>query len=346
MDCGFNEAVLGLGSNTGDKERHLREAARALAGHVAIAVADAAPLYRTAPQYDLDQDWFLNGALRVITLLDPENLLRELKALERRLGRRETRRYGPREIDLDILLFREAGGRWARRDSETLTLPHPRLAERIFALRPLLDLAERAGWNEAESAPWREALRALESKPGAQDAISPFESAPPPGAGLPRPRPLELATPAATEALGARFGRAARAGEVWALCGPLGTGKTCFARGVARGLGVRGAVQSPTFTLCREYEEGRLALRHWDFYRLADPAEAESAGFFDTLEEEDGVTVVEWAEKFPGLWTFPFHALWLAGQGEGPRRALLRAPEGAEGARDANDISPSGESTP
>src|SRR5450759_3837106 len=101
--------------------------------------------------------------------------------------------------------------------------------------------------------------------------------------------------PAATRALGERLGRAAVAGDVIALSGPLGAGKTELARGIARGLGVAGPVSSPTFILIAEHE-GRLPLFHLDGYRLAGPEDALGAGLL--LERRaEGVPVVEWAER-------------------------------------------------
>ena len=103
-------------------------------------------------------------------------------------------------------------------------------------------------------------------------------------------------SPAETEALGEKFGRAARRGLVIALSGDLGAGKTQFVRGVARGLGISGRVHSPTFTLVNEYGGGRLKLFHLDLYRLETAEQIFSAGIEEYLSPE-GVSVVEWAER-------------------------------------------------
>ena len=103
-------------------------------------------------------------------------------------------------------------------------------------------------------------------------------------------------SPADTEALGERFGRAAQAGLVIALSGELGAGKTQFVKGLARGLGITARVHSPTFTLVNEYDGGRLRLFHLDLYRLETPQALASAGVEDFLEP-DGVAVIEWAER-------------------------------------------------
>jgi tRNA threonylcarbamoyladenosine biosynthesis protein TsaE len=103
-------------------------------------------------------------------------------------------------------------------------------------------------------------------------------------------------SPADTEALGERWGRAAQSGLVLALSGDLGAGKTQFVRGLARGLGISSRVHSPTFTLVNEYGGGRLKLFHLDLYRLETPEQILSAGIEEYLKP-DGVSVVEWAER-------------------------------------------------
>jgi tRNA threonylcarbamoyladenosine biosynthesis protein TsaE len=103
-------------------------------------------------------------------------------------------------------------------------------------------------------------------------------------------------SPAQTEALGEKFGRAAARGLVIALSGDLGAGKTQFVRGLARGLGIPGRVHSPTFTLVNEYAGGRLKLFHLDLYRLETAEQIASAGIEEFLSP-DGVAVIEWAER-------------------------------------------------
>jgi tRNA threonylcarbamoyladenosine biosynthesis protein TsaE len=103
-------------------------------------------------------------------------------------------------------------------------------------------------------------------------------------------------SPAETEALGEKFGRAAVPGLVIALSGDLGAGKTQFVRGVARGLGIAGRVHSPTFTLVNEYGGGRMKLFHLDLYRLETPEQLLGAGIEEYLKPA-GVSVIEWAER-------------------------------------------------
>ncbi len=103
-------------------------------------------------------------------------------------------------------------------------------------------------------------------------------------------------SPAETEALGEKMGRAAQHGFVFALSGELGAGKTQLVRGLARGLGITARVHSPTFTLVNEYRGGRLTLFHLDLFRLETPEQILSAGLENFLRP-DGVSVIEWAEK-------------------------------------------------
>lgn len=99
-------------------------------------------------------------------------------------------------------------------------------------------------------------------------------------------------------ALGESLGRAAAAGDIIALVGDLGAGKTVLVQGIAAGLGYGGSVTSPTFTLIHVYEGGRLTVYHADLYRLERAEELEDVGLDDVFRQE-GVAVVEWADKFP-----------------------------------------------
>jgi 2-amino-4-hydroxy-6-hydroxymethyldihydropteridine diphosphokinase len=130
-----NRYWLGLGSNLGDRRAAL-EAALAWLARRGVRVEAVSPAYETAPREVEDQPTFLNAAARVAGDLEPPDLLVEAKAMERALGRDPRgRRYGARPIDCDVLLW--AGGAWS---GPGLEIPHPRLAERRFALLPLLDL--------------------------------------------------------------------------------------------------------------------------------------------------------------------------------------------------------------
>lgn len=141
-------------------------------------------------------------------------------------------------------------------------------------------------------------------------------------AALPELR-LISSHPSATRAFGERLGAAAAAGDVIALSGPLGAGKTELARGVARGLGVVGPVSSPTFVLIAEHE-GRLPLFHLDCYRLTGPQDALGAGLLDE-RRADGVTVVEWAERLGTALPPGRLEIRLDGSGDDPRSLACRA---------------------
>ena len=122
-------------------------------------------------------------------------------------------------------------------------------------------------------------------------------------------------SPAETESLGERWGRAAQSGLVIGLSGDLGAGKTQLVKGIARGLGIAALVHSPTFTLVNEYGGGRLRLFHLDLYRLETRGQIVSAGLEEFLQP-DGVTVIEWAEKM-------VDEEWQMKNEEKPRRMIF-----------------------
>ena len=103
-------------------------------------------------------------------------------------------------------------------------------------------------------------------------------------------------SPEETEKLGFELGKKLLGGEVIAYKGGLGMGKTCFTRGLAKGLGYKGDVTSPTFALINEYLGGRLNLYHFDMYRISTWEELYSSGFFEYIEEK-GVVAAEWSEN-------------------------------------------------
>lgn len=125
---------LALGTNLGDRVENLRAAVQMLLP--AVTLTAASPVYETPPWGFTDQPAFLNMVVRAACELDPPALLRELKRIEVELGRQPSFRYGPRLIDLDILLYGQQVI-----ELENLSIPHPRLPERAFVLVPLADLA-------------------------------------------------------------------------------------------------------------------------------------------------------------------------------------------------------------
>jgi 2-amino-4-hydroxy-6-hydroxymethyldihydropteridine diphosphokinase len=130
-------AYVGLGANLGDREGTIRRAVELLGADQAIEVVAVSTLRETDPVGYADQPRFLNGAAAVETELPPRELLDRLLAVERELGRvrGDGPRYGPRAIDLDLLLYGDQVV-----DLPGLVVPHPRLAERRFALEPLHEL--------------------------------------------------------------------------------------------------------------------------------------------------------------------------------------------------------------
>ena len=131
-------------------------------------------------------------------------------------------------------------------------------------------------------------------------------------------------SPEETAALGAQWGREARAGWLIGLSGDLGAGKTQLVKGIARGLGITGRIQSPTFALVNEYGEGRLPFAHLDLYRLETPEQIISAGLEEYFNKPAGVAVVEWCERWPKF-SPPF-----ARRHSGPPIRLVRIEQTAE----------------
>jgi 2-amino-4-hydroxy-6-hydroxymethyldihydropteridine diphosphokinase len=135
-EAGMTEACLGLGANLGDREASLCNALAALNATPGIRILAASRVFRTAPWGGVTQPDFLNLCVRIETELAPLDLLAACKAVEQLIGRQPRERWGPREMDVDILLMPGAG-----MTTPELTLPHPRLTERRFVLEPLADIA-------------------------------------------------------------------------------------------------------------------------------------------------------------------------------------------------------------
>lgn len=157
-----SHAVIGLGANLGACVATLRSAIAMLAGRPGVRLVAQSALYDTAP-IGPPQPRYRNAAVRIVVEESPESLLDSLLSIERAHGRvrRADERWGPRTLDLDLLLFGSE-----RRDTETLTLPHPRLLSRAFALAPLADVAPELALADALEAlggrpptvPWLDVL--------------------------------------------------------------------------------------------------------------------------------------------------------------------------------------------
>ena len=125
-----------MGSNLGDRWVNMRRAVQLLGNTEEVEVRRVAPLYRTAPLGIKDQPEFFNSVVEIKTTLEPRELLARLLAVEAALGRIRGERWGPRVVDLDLLLYEDV-----ELSTPALTVPHPRLKERAFVVVPLARLA-------------------------------------------------------------------------------------------------------------------------------------------------------------------------------------------------------------
>ncbi len=133
-------AYLSVGSNMGDKSLNCRRGIAAVSDSKLGDVTAISPFYRTEPVDYLDQDWFVNAVFCVATALDPWSLFGGIKAIEQQLGRPpDGVRFGPRVLDLDIILYDEL-----ILDDARLTIPHSRMHKRRFVLQPICDIAPQA----------------------------------------------------------------------------------------------------------------------------------------------------------------------------------------------------------
>lgn len=130
------DALVGLGSNIGDKVANIRQAITLLMEPGDIRLVRTSRFYRTPPWGVLEQDWFVNACIAVATELGPHELLARCLAVENEMKRVREVRWGPRIIDVDVLTYKDV----TLSDPE-LTLPHPRITERAFVLLPLADIA-------------------------------------------------------------------------------------------------------------------------------------------------------------------------------------------------------------
>jgi 2-amino-4-hydroxy-6-hydroxymethyldihydropteridine diphosphokinase len=131
-----NWAYISVGSNLGDPLDNCRRGIDALCDGQSVALAAASPFYKTEPVDYLDQDWFVNAAIKVFTDLDPMALLSRIQEVQGRMGRKASGiRFGPRILDLDIIFYRDLVLK-----NERLVIPHPRMHKRRFVLQPICDI--------------------------------------------------------------------------------------------------------------------------------------------------------------------------------------------------------------
>ncbi len=129
------DVFIGLGSNLGEREKNCEEAIR-LIGESGITVVSRSSMYETEPWGVKDQPMFINMVICVQTEREPSELLRALKDVEKKMGRNETKKWAPRIIDLDILLYDDITV-----DEPDLKIPHPYMFDREFVIKPLSEIA-------------------------------------------------------------------------------------------------------------------------------------------------------------------------------------------------------------
>ncbi|MCS7053768.1 MAG: 2-amino-4-hydroxy-6-hydroxymethyldihydropteridine diphosphokinase [Ignavibacterium sp.] len=135
MKSSYHICYISLGSNIGDRFEFLQKAVKLIEDDKNIRLINASSVYETLPFGNVNQDNFLNAVIEIFTSLPPKNLLFRLKEIETEIGRNSTSKWGPREIDLDIILYED----FLIEDGE-LSLPHPGLYQRDFFLVPLIEL--------------------------------------------------------------------------------------------------------------------------------------------------------------------------------------------------------------
>lgn len=135
----MNEAFISIGSNIGERDAYLKQAVQSLNERVDTTVIKTSSIYETEPVGYTDQADFLNIVVAIRTTLSAQGLLMVCQEVEQVLGRERTIRWGPRTVDLDILLYNQDNI-----ETENLVIPHPRMSERAFVLIPLLEIAPSA----------------------------------------------------------------------------------------------------------------------------------------------------------------------------------------------------------
>lgn len=174
----MNHAFISLGSNIGDRSNFLKKALKKLSSSYPIKLVNVSSIYETDPVGYTDQDLFLNMVVQLDTELSPFELLKACLETEKNLGRKRETHWGPRTIDLDILLYNEENI-----ITERLTIPHPRMFERSFVIIPLLEISPEAiipSLNKslrevADELSDREGVRIWKAKNG-EDAFALFEN--------------------------------------------------------------------------------------------------------------------------------------------------------------------------
>ncbi len=132
---GLHWAYISVGSNLGDRLGYCCAGIQALCDDETVQLDMRSPFYETEPLDYTDQGWFLNAAVKISTTLSPLELLARTQAIQKKLGRKDTVRFGPRVLDLDIILYED----WVLQTPQ-LVIPHPRMHKRRFVLQPVCDI--------------------------------------------------------------------------------------------------------------------------------------------------------------------------------------------------------------
>lgn len=141
----MSKAYLGLGSNIGERKENIDSAIDLISSHEKTKLLQVSSYYETEPVGYKDQDWFLNVVLEIDTTLKPYELLEFCGEIEEKLKRKRIIRWGPRTIDVDILLYEGFNS-----EDERLTVPHPRMTERAFVMVPLYEIAPNTKINNKD----------------------------------------------------------------------------------------------------------------------------------------------------------------------------------------------------
>jgi len=173
-----NNVYIALGSNVGDRAQYLHEAIKKLDEHPQISIVGSSSIYETEPVGYVAQPAFLNMVIKIETSLSAPSLLEVTQRIENELGRKREIRWGPRTLDLDILLYN-----YENIETEQLIIPHPRMLERAFVLVPLLELnanihvpnIKKDLSSIIDELPDKEGIRIWKQKSG-EDVFALFES--------------------------------------------------------------------------------------------------------------------------------------------------------------------------
>lgn len=310
--------AVGLGSNIEPRLRYLQQALARIDRLPGTRVLRASSIFTSPGWGRSDLDPFLNAVLLAETeCTSPLDFLAQLRRIEDQLGRQRNVPWGPRTLDLDLLTFGDQ-----RSATNELQLPHPWIAVRPFVYLPFRQLiGSESPWNPLLNPNPPDAL-ALEGQTLRTDL-----GGPPWGAQRhERTAVFHSASEEQTTALFAAIAPYLLPGDLVALDGPMGAGKSVVARAIGHAIGIRGPIQSPTYTLCRRYEDGILPFEHWDLYRLGSPDDLQSTGYFPP--DPSALRLVEWASLFPHDAGVPKLQITIEPTGDDSRLIRLTSPSG------------------